>query len=172
MPEVVVMSDAPSHMLPDVLLWVHLRCVSREELDLNPMVMLLQELSHGSCLMGLVIVEEQVHFALRMAGQLVGPRDGRQQSSKANVVAAAMDDVQGLTGQRIDRAKVPALLCPHAWCENHSLLTNASPAAGDRWQCADLRRVAQEHNMILVRQGDQLTEPFFSPPPAQDPAYA
>jgi hypothetical protein len=83
-----------------------------------------------------------------------------------------MDDVQGLASQRIDSAKVPALLCPHAWCENHSLVTHASPTSGDGWQCTDLRRVAQEQNMILVRQGNQLIEPFFSPPPAQDPAYA
>lgn len=83
-----------------------------------------------------------------------------------------MDDVQDLIGQRIDRAKVPTLLCPHACGENRSLPTAASPTAADSGQCTDLRRVTQEHNMILVGQGSQLMESFFSPPPAQHRAYA
>ena len=66
--------------------------------------------------MSLVIVHIQEHLPLRMLGQLEVARDGGQQTTKTNVVASLMDNVDRLAGQDIDRTPVPSLLRSYARC--------------------------------------------------------
>ena len=82
------MSDFPAHLLPNIFLGVQLRCVRRQPLDMDLMVVFFQELADDLGIMSLVIVHKQDDLAHWMSRQLIGSGDGSQQTSEANIIAA------------------------------------------------------------------------------------
>ena len=119
-----------------------------------------------------VIVNKQDHFALRMSRQLIGSRDGGQQASEPNVVAAAMNHMHRLAGDWVDSAPIPAFRGSHTGCQDDALLSNGRPAAGDGWQQAHFGGVSEQKDKRWANLALQISNPFFSPRPAQDPACA
>ena len=169
--EVMVVRYASPHMLPDIFLGIQLRGVGWQPFDSDLMPVFLQQLANRFGLVRLVVVHKQDHLAFWMIGQLVGPRDGGQQMSEANVVAPVMNHMHCLTSDWINSSPVPTLRCSHAGRQDHSLLANFRPAAGDGSKQTHLGRVCEKDDQLSAGLGLQFNDSFFSPQRGQSLAY-
>jgi hypothetical protein len=170
--EVMVVCHTPSHVAPDILLRIQFWRVGWQPFELNPVTVLLQQPRNGFRLVRLVVVDKEHHLALRVSRQFIGPRNSSQQSPKPHAVATSMDDRHRLAGDRIHCAPVPALRHMHARCQNDPLLTDARPAARDRWEQAHLGRISQEKDPLWAGLSFPVRNLLFSLRRGQGLAYA
>ena len=169
--KVVIMCHTASHILPDILLRVQLWRVGRQPLDLNLVPMPLQQLVDTFCLMCFVIVDEQNNLAFWVRRQIIGPRNGGEQSPETHIVATAMNHMHASTGDRINGAPIPPLCCSHTWCEDGPLLANGCPTTSDGWKRTYLGRISEEENQVWSGLRFQFSDVFFSLQRGQNLAY-
>lgn len=170
--EVMIVRHATSHVLPDFLLRVQFWRVGWQPFKLNPVSVLLQQLENGFCLMRLVIVHKENNSPLWMSRQSIGSRNGSQQSPESNVVPTLMDHRHRLSCDGVHCTPVPALRCTHAGRQNDSLLSNARPTAGDRWEQTHLGRISKQKDLFWTGLSFPVSDLFFSLQPGQGLAYA
>jgi hypothetical protein len=170
--KVMIMSHSPTQVVPDVLLWIQFRRVARQKLNLELLSMFLQQLADRFGVVSPIVVYEQNHSPLRMTGQVTGPRNSRQQTPEAHVVAPRMKHVNRLTAERVHRAPVPAFLGMYARRQDNSLLADGRPAAANGRKQTQLGRVSEQQQGFRPGLGTHFSDLFFSRPRVADLAYA
>lgn len=160
--KVMIMRHAPSHVPPDVFLWIQFGRVGWQPFKLNPVLVLLQQVANSFCFVRPVIVDIENDLALRMSRQLTSSRNGSQQTPKPNIVATMVDHRYRLACDRVHGTPVPALGCTHTGCQNDSLLADARPAASDCRKQTHLGRICKEENLLRAGFGLVISNAFFS----------